>query len=127
MKLGLEVTLWGHQQGFGSFTAPPPPRPSQVTLTEVLGVGGSRGGDALLVDIVVDLPADRVPTLEGAAAHQGRVQVVGGHEALAEHVVVLLEANGATCRARGGVRAWAHWDNASHQPPNTRDSALGDI
>lgn len=101
---------------------------SDVALTEIFGVGGSEGGEALLlVNIVVDLPADGVPTLEGSAADHGGVQVVRGHEAMAKHVVVLLEANGATCRARGSVRVWADWDNASHQLPNTRDFVLGNL
>lgn len=77
---------------------------SAVALTEIFGVGGSEGGEALFMNIVVDLPADCVATLEGPAADHGGVQVVRGHEAVAKHVVVLLEANSATCRARDKVR-----------------------
>lgn len=98
-----------------------------MALTEIFGVGGSEGGEALLVNIVVDLPADCVPTLEGPTADHGGVQVVRRHEAVAKHVVVLLEANGATCRVRGRVRVSADWDNASHQLPNTRDFVLGNL
>jgi len=103
------------------------PSSSDVALTEIFGVGGSEGGEALLVNVVVDLPADCVPTLEGPAADHGGVQVVGGHEAVAKHVVVLLEANSATCRARGRVRVWTDWDNASHQLPNTGDFVLQNL
>lgn len=73
-----------------------------MALTKIFGVGGRGGGEALLVNVVVDLPAHCIPALEGPTADHGGVQVVRGHEAVAKHVMVLLESNSATCRARAG-------------------------
>lgn len=66
----------GNHRGFVSSNISSRPCSSHLSLTEVFGVEGSVGGEALLVDIVVDLPADGVPTLEGSAADHGGVQVV---------------------------------------------------
>lgn len=134
IRLGGSTTAaaaGGCHQGFVSFystaSISSTPCSSDVALTEIFGVGSSEGGEALLVNVVVDLPADYVPAFEGPAADHGSVQVVRGHEAVAKHVVVLLEANSATCRTRGRVRVWADWDNASRQLPDTGDFVLGNL
>lgn len=77
-----------------------------LALTKLCGArAGGMGGEARPLNIISDLPADRVSSLKVSTAQHGCVQVVGGHQVLPEQIVIFLEAHHVACGERSSAPA----------------------